>query len=115
MEVPQLYIDRYGHYVLIFSTRVKSDFCGGTHKAGGFQELTSMKCINTITEPPDFNRSQPNVLMPESSGLYACRVIHELDGEIVGFDIKQGGIRRSGIKTYLKPVNRNFTDVDFQV
>jgi Glycosyl hydrolases family 32 N-terminal domain len=105
MEVPQLYLDSWGQYELVFSTWAKNDFSGATRQSGGLQGVTG----------PD-NRSftsQPHVLMPEKHGLYACRIIPELDGEIVGFDIQEGGIRRSGVKTNFQAVNRDFSTYSF--
>jgi hypothetical protein len=46
-------------------------------------------------------------------GLYACRIIPELGGEIIGFDHRHGGIRRSGVKTGFQYVNRNFSNINF--
>jgi beta-fructofuranosidase len=41
---------------------------------------------------------EPQVLVPPEKGLYACRLIPELGGEIVGFDTEYGGLRRSGLR-----------------
>lgn len=108
MEVPQLYKDPQGNYELVFSSWAKNDFSVTTRKAGGFQGLTASNL-------KDFSNQKPHVLMPEKSGLYACRIIPEMDGEIVGFDIQDGGIRRSGVKTNFQHVNRNFSDFTFEM
>jgi hypothetical protein len=106
MEVPQLFQDSQGQYELVFSLWAKNDFATSTRQAGGLQGLTSDRWQRF--------KGQPHVLMPEQSGLYACRIIPELEGEIVGFDIEQGGIRRSGVKTHFRPVNRDFSSFSFQ-
>lgn len=106
MEVPQLYKDPQGNYELVFSSWAKNDFSATTRKAGGFQGLTASNL-------KDFSNKKPHVLMAEKSGLYACRIIPEMDGEIVGFDIQDGGIRRSGVKTNFQHVDRNFTEFTF--
>lgn len=109
MEVPQLYKDSQEKYELVFSSHAKEDFSPTTRQAGGLQGLTSPNLS-------DFrNSSKFHVLMPEKSGLYACRIIPELDGEIVGFDIQEGGIRRSGVKTGFQHVDRDFSDLSFEV
>jgi beta-fructofuranosidase len=101
MEVPQLFKDSQGQYELVFSTWAKNDFAATTRQAGGLQGLTSGNLRN-------FN-GKPHVLMPEKYGLYACRIIPELEGEIVGFDIEEGGIRRSGVKTKFQHIDRDFS------
>ncbi|NMF57740.1 glycoside hydrolase family protein [Pseudanabaena yagii] len=107
MEVPQLYLDSQGKYELVFSSWAKNDFSAVTRQAGGLQGFTGS----------DFQQLQgrPHVLMPEKYGLYACRVIPELEGEIVGFDIHDGGIRRSGVKTKFQSVNRDFSRFSFEL
>ncbi|PSR13925.1 beta-fructosidase [filamentous cyanobacterium CCP3] len=113
MEVPQLYKNPQGGYELVFSTWAKYDFAPATDGKGGFQSLT-LPNLNAAKE--DGIRLSPSsqnfqVLRPESEGLYACRIIPELEGEMVGFDSQTGGIRRSGIKTRLISMNRNFSDL----
>ncbi len=112
MEVPQLYKNNHGNYELTFSSWAKNDLAPNTDNAGGLESIK-------ISQTWDFNNNQTSsinsnkdiyVLMPEISGLYACRIVPELDGEIIGFDVKNGGIRRSGMKTKFQSVNRNFTD-----
>ncbi|TYQ23622.1 beta-fructosidase [Pseudanabaena sp. UWO310] len=107
MEVPQLYKDSQGKYELVFSTWAKNDFAAATRQAGGLQGFTSS----------NFRKFSgiPHVLLPEKYGLYACRVIPELDGEIVGFDTQEGGIRRSGVKTNFKHVDRDFSKYSFNI
>ena len=117
MEVPQIYKDSQGNYELVFSTWAKNDFSPTTRKAGGLQGLT-------IPESWNFNNHQTtslelnqgfHVLMPEKYGLYACRIIPELHGEIVGFDIEDGGIRRSGVKKKFQSVNRDFSGLKIEL
>ena len=80
-----------------------------TQKSGGLQGVISSSMFNFPAA------SSPKVFLPETAQLYACRVIPELDGEIVGFDITTGGIRRSGVKTGLRNVDRDFSSysIDF--
>lgn len=106
LEVPQIYQDAQGQYELVFSTWAKYDFATTTRQVGGFQGITS-------AAPLSFS-GQPHVLMPEQHGLYACRIIPELEGEIVGFDIQTGGIRRSGVKTHFRHLNRDFSEFTFE-
>jgi sucrose-6-phosphate hydrolase SacC (GH32 family) len=107
MEVPQLYLDTQGKYELVFSTWAKNDFSKSTRQAGGLQGFTGSDFQTFV--------GKSHVLMPEKYGLYACRVIPELDGEIVGFDIEDGGIRRSGVKTQFKSVDRDFSGFRFDL
>ncbi len=108
MEVPQLYINSQNEYELIFSCHSEYDFASTTNKVGGLQSLISTNWQN-------FSNSQANVLLPESSKLYACRAIPELNGEIVGFDLENGNLHRSNVKTNFKYVDRNFDDLNFAV
>ncbi|TVQ06882.1 MAG: beta-fructosidase [Leptolyngbya sp. DLM2.Bin27] len=111
MEVPQLY-QAAGDYELVFSCWAKYDFASANDRGtggGGFQ---------AVTLPPlgagDAARPLPppaKVLLPETQGLYACRIVPELDGEIVGFDIQTGGIRRSGIQIPWTAMDRDFSDL----
>jgi sucrose-6-phosphate hydrolase SacC (GH32 family) len=107
MEVPQLYKDLQGKYELVFSSWARNDFSPATRQSGGLQGFTGS----------DLNHfgGNPHVLMPEKYGLYACRIIPELGGEIVGFDIQEGGIRRSGVQTKFQAVNRDFSAFLFPV
>jgi sucrose-6-phosphate hydrolase SacC (GH32 family) len=103
MEVPQLYLDAQGNYELVFSTWAKHDFSRVNDHPGGLQGFTGAS-LRSFTGPA-------HRWISEQAGLYACRVIPELDGEIVGFDIQTGGIRRSGIQTQLRSVDRDFSNV----
>jgi sucrose-6-phosphate hydrolase SacC (GH32 family) len=102
MEVPQLYKASNDEYALVYSTWAKYDFAPSTNHSGGLQGFSSSSMF-------DFPATDPQVILPETAQLYACRVIPELNGEIVGFDIKTGGIRRSGVQTGLQHVDRDFS------
>ncbi len=102
MEVPQLYKASNEEYALVYSTWAKYDFAPTTQQSGGLQGFYSASMF-------DFPATSPDVILPETAQLYACRVIPELNGEIVGFDIKTGGIRRSGVQTGLQHVDRDFS------
>ncbi|MEM7760519.1 MAG: beta-fructosidase, partial [Cyanobacteria bacterium P01_A01_bin.40] len=120
MEVSQLYKDLQGNYELVFSTWAKYDFSPTTRNAGGLQGVTIPQswnfnnCHDRSIESIDSN-TDFHVLMPEISGLYACRIIPELDGEVVGFDTEHGGIRRSGVKTKFEQVNRDFSEFSLRI
>jgi beta-fructofuranosidase len=105
MEVPQIYLDRHDRYILVYSTWAEHDFAPSSQHRGGLHGIVA-------PTPIDFSAGEPIVLLPETVGLYACRIVPELDGEIVGFDIHTGGIRRSGVKTYFRSIDRNFTSLD---
>ncbi len=110
MEVPQLYFDAQENYELVFSTWAKHDFSRVNAHPGGFQGFTGAFTgtgLQSFTGPV-------HRWLSEQAGLYACRVIPELDGEIVGFDSQTGGIRRSGIKTQLRSVDRDFSSFKFE-
>ncbi|WP_017297541.1 hypothetical protein [Nodosilinea nodulosa] len=113
MEVPQLYKNLQGSYELVFSTWAKHDLSPTTNRAGGCQSIALSTLWKTKQDSitTAFSSQNSFVLMPEISGLYACRIIPELGGEIVGFDIHHGGIRRSGVKTNFKAVDRDFSDL----
>ncbi|MHA1882047.1 MAG: beta-fructosidase [Candidatus Thorarchaeota archaeon] len=104
-EVSQIYLQGED-YVLAYSSWAKFDGCPFTNKAGGLQGVTYSK----ISPFAKGLTGTPEVLLPESSGLYACRVIPELQGDIVGFDIEKGGFQRVPAKTGLKAINRDFTE-----
>ncbi|MGY5853523.1 MAG: beta-fructosidase [Candidatus Thorarchaeota archaeon] len=100
-EVSQLYL-RDGKHVLVYSCAAKHDHRPVEEQVGGLFGVEGMPIEGGF-------RGNPEVLLPESSGLYACRVIPELNGDIVGFDIKQGGLRRVPAGTGLQSVNRDFS------
>lgn len=129
MEVPQLYRHAHGSYELVFSCWAKYDFSPVTGGVGGFQGITIPPLWtderdgqrpareggpvspreNRIPSAPSSPTMQ--VLTPETQGLYACRIVPELGGAIVGFDNQTGGIRPSGIDTNLAAVDRDFSDL----
>lgn len=103
MEVAQLFMKSKENYELVFSSSIKHNEEVRKNKVGGLYSITS-------SNMKDFDNSTPRELLPLKSGIYAGRIIPELDGEIVGFDTETGGIRRSGVKTSYKNVNRDFTN-----
>ncbi len=113
MEVPQLYQQPEGGYQLVFSCWAKYDFSPTTGGRGGFQGATVPHLWAANPQGIEYPPSSPTVrvLMPETQGLYACRVVPELDGEIIGFDSQTGGIRRSGIQTRWVSMDRDFSDL----
>ncbi|MBW4485766.1 MAG: beta-fructosidase [Tildeniella torsiva UHER 1998/13D] len=130
MEVPQLYRHAHGSDELVFSCWAKYDFSPVTGGTGGFQGVTlpqswmedrdnqrpTREVVGAASPSENRTPSFPastsvRVLTPEVQGLYACRIVPELDGAIVGFDIQTGGIRSSGIHTNLATVDRDFSDL----
>ncbi|MEA5452473.1 hypothetical protein VB780_28120 [Leptolyngbya sp. CCNP1308] len=130
MEVPQLYRHTHGSYELVFSCWAKYDFSSVTGGVGGFQSIMvpqlwtderdsqrpAREGVGAASPRENRSPSPPasltiRVLTPENQGLYACRIVPELDGAIVGFDIQTGGIRPSGIHTHLAAVDRDFSDL----
>ncbi len=85
-EVPQTFLNKNQEIVYAFSSWASNDHSQQTKGQGGL-----------IAVYPE--RKQSEVLYPEKSGLYACKIIPELGGDIVGFDIAQGGLRRIGLQT----------------
>jgi len=105
MEVAQLLAVPDGELELVFSCADIFDFSKEPHGEGGLLGIHA-------SDIRDFSNKSPHVLLPYSSGLYACRIIPEMEGEIIGFDRNTGGIRRSGVKTGLRSLDRNFSDVN---
>lgn len=102
IELPTLYFDEKGEYVLTFS--IWSDLHEAPF-ANGEGGLHSMSLGQDLYNPTIKNEK---VLVPESSGIYGCRVVPECNQEIIGFDYKRGGIKKSGKTSNLISVNRNF-------
>jgi beta-fructofuranosidase len=96
-EVPQIYKNRASQKVLVYSCWAKFDKAPSTKGLGGLQAII-------------LGKGKPYVIVPENAGLYACRIIPELNGHVVGFDIKQGGLRRFPIETDLKFLGRDFSE-----
>ena len=109
VEVPQLLRSRSGGYTLVYSSQSRGDSAPGTEGKGGLQAVPV-----EIGETGWSARTElyaPKVILGESSGLYACRVIPELGGEIVGFDMAAGGLKRSGVSEALAGVDRDFSAI----
>ena len=107
MEVSQIYLNATNDFQLVYSSPPKWDFAPTTGNSGGLHSTKS-------TNPLDgYDNNKPEVLLPFSSNLYACRIIPELDGEIVGFDTQTGGLKRSSVKTQLKHYGRDFLKIGF--
>ncbi len=103
-EVPQIYLQGED-YVLVYSSHAKFDECPYTNKEGGLHGVP----YSRISPFEKGLIGNPKVLLPKSSGLYACRVIPELKGDIVGFDSEKGGLQRIPVRTGFKSVGRDFT------
>jgi beta-fructofuranosidase len=95
MEVPQIYYHGENRLSLVYSTSESGDNSPFTNGVGGFQAVNfNIKKAFTDRSPES---ATPEVLLPYSSAVYASRVVSELDGSIIGFDLKNGGFRNSGI------------------
>lgn len=105
MEVSQILRRSDGKFEMVFSTGPDYDHTPGSEGSGGLYGI--------ISEDPLNFQIKPRLLYPFQKGLYACRIIPETDGEIVGFDHQSGGLRRSGIKTHLMAMDRDFPEWKF--
>ncbi|MGY5876371.1 MAG: beta-fructosidase [Candidatus Thorarchaeota archaeon] len=105
-EVSQLYL-RDRKHVLVYSCASRHDHRPVKEQVGGLFGIEGTPIEGGFS-------GNPEVLLPESSGVYACRVIPELNGDIVGFDITEGGFRRVAAGTDMKPVNRDFSGLSLQ-
>jgi beta-fructofuranosidase len=109
VEVPQVYLDGEDNLRLVFSMTAVDDLWDVTGGAGGFHAVTLPDISpRRISE---HYKIEPEVLLPYDSGLYACRIIPELDGLIVGFHQKEGGLVNSRIKTGWRSVGREFSQI----
>ncbi len=93
MEEPEILLSEMNEWVLTFSSWKKYD------KALGKGGLLAISLGDDVF---DGIHEKVESLVPESSGIYAAHAIPEVEGaEIMGFDIKDGGIKRSGVFTNL--------------
>ncbi len=105
-DVPLLY--QYDeHLMLVYTCWAKYDQVPSTKSKGGLH-LVKGKGMNLTPETFSY---APSVLLAEDSGFYACRVIPELEGDLVGPDFKNGGIRRITMQTGFQYLNRDFSDL----
>lgn len=105
-DVPLLY-QHEGRLMLVYTGWAQFDHAPGTAGAGGLHLVAGEELL---LAPQNFPHP-PTVLVPESTGLYACRIIPELDGDIVGFDLAEGGLRRIAAATGFAHLDRDFTDI----
>ena len=108
-DVPIIY-KYYDKLILIYSCWAKFDHASAKESKGG---LHVVKGKGMDLTPENF-LSNPSTLLPERTGYYACRVVPELGGELVGPDFKQGGIRRIAIRTGFQNLNRDFSFFTFE-
>jgi sucrose-6-phosphate hydrolase SacC (GH32 family) len=108
-EVPQMY-QQNGRLILGYSSWEHSDKEPNQIHRGGFYIVKGQQKTDsdTILE----FRESPEILLGQRMGLYACRIIPELNGDIVGFNIKQGGIQRISSQTNFQSVDRDFSQLD---
>ncbi len=95
-ELSQLYLDKDGRRILVYSVPEIEPGRPGVVRSG------IMHAVNLDT-------GERRVLVPAGEGVFACRVIPELGGDIVGFDMDAGGLRRLGVETGLRAVDRDFS------
>ncbi|MGD9639336.1 MAG: beta-fructosidase [Alphaproteobacteria bacterium] len=103
MEVPQIFVDENGAGLVAFSCLKEHDHF---LEKGGFYAIRLPR--NNFSKP-----SKPELILSQDSGIYAARVIPELGGEIIGFDFKNGGIKKSGQKVLWQHPKRNFDGFSF--
>jgi hypothetical protein len=108
VEVPQAYIDKNRRLTIVYSMKDEYDHAPGTDGAGG---LHAVRVGDPAGKGKPVEEGQPEVLLGYSSGVYAARVIPELGGVVVGFDLKEGGFVNSGVTTDLKSTDREFSGV----
>ncbi|MBN1572655.1 MAG: beta-fructosidase [Deltaproteobacteria bacterium] len=105
LEVPQAYIDKDGKLTLVYSMKDVYDHAPGTGGKGGLHAVSVGDPAEAVEE------QQPEVVLGYSSGVYAARVIPELGGVVVGFDLKDGGFVKSGVTTGLRSTDRDFSGI----
>ncbi len=101
-EVPQVY-QKNGRLAVVFSCL--GQFCSGGAAGGGLHVAAGPP----VGEIEAGFGPESRVLLDESEGLYAARVIPELAGDIVGFDLKRGGLKRVAARTGYRHVDRDFS------
>jgi beta-fructofuranosidase len=103
VEVPQILLDDAGRTSVVYSMPPESDHVPETSGVGGFHR------VEVSLSDTDQNHARPvEVLLPHENNPYACRVIPELDGLIVGFHLTEGGFVNTGVRTGLSGPDRNF-------
>jgi|GEM_PF-580522 len=111
VEVPQAYIDKQGRLTVVYSMKDIYDHAPGTGGGGGLHAVGVLDPANIKgkgkAEPKE--EQQPKVVVAYSSGVYAARVIPELEGVVVGFDLKEGGFVKSTVTTGFVSTDRDFS------
>jgi beta-fructofuranosidase len=108
-DVPLLY-QHNEHLVLVYTCWAKFDHAPST-KGGGGLHMIKGKGMDLTSE--NFS-STPTILLTEETGFYACRVIPELGGDLVGPDFKSGGICRVAMHTGFQHLNRDFSSFNLE-
>ncbi|MCB0323632.1 MAG: glycoside hydrolase family 68 protein, partial [Bdellovibrionales bacterium] len=117
IEVPQLYINSEDEYELLYSCHPQYDFGTATNGYGGFQAVKLGKVEEGIEALFAKQERHEAVVLLREGPTYACRVIPELHGLIVGFDIdskvdgrKIGGFVNTGLYLpFLESCDRDFS------
>jgi len=107
-EVPQLY-QRDDRLVLAYSGWARHDYAPTTAGQGGLHLIEHPMPAEALAHV-EF-AALPRVIVAEAAGLYACRVIPELGGDIVGFDLTRGGLRRVPGEAGLQSLDRDLADL----
>ena len=99
-EVPQIFRNtKNNNTIITFSCWAKNDRSSTTVKGG----LYSVPVAPSFTECT--TDAQVNLVLPEDSYIYAARPVYTpLGFELVGFDFRTGGIRRSGVIVDWEPL-----------
>lgn len=103
MEEPDLFYNKGGELVLTFSSHDKFDHTKGTTSGRG--GLYAVNLGSNLYSP--YVRKIENIL-PYQTGIYAAHIMPSIEGEIIGFDLQNGGFRRSGVKKPLMPARNQF-------
>ena len=108
VEVPQVVMDESGKTSLVYSMPSESDHVPSTSGVGGFHR------VDVSFSNQDENHARTiEVLLPHADNPYACRIIPELNGLVVGFHFTEGGFVNTGIHTGYAAPDRNFDSFTF--
>jgi len=108
VEVPQVLLDEAGKPSIVYSMPPESDHTPSTAGVGGFHRVAM-----SFSHMDENHARTPEILLPHTGSPYACRIIPELDGLIVGFHLTEGGFVNTGISTGLSGPNRDFDGFTF--
>lgn len=108
VELPQLYRKGNGSLVCCFNSHARQDVAKRERK-GGFY---AVDFLDLLLE--DEMQDLKILALTEDTGAYGFRVVPELNGAIVGFDIKNGKPINTGIITGYQHADGNLSDTTKQ-